>query len=361
MITYCTNIHPGERWSEVFAALRAHVPAVKAAFRPDGAFPIGLRLSERAAAELDSAAQCEFSAWLEDHDCHVPSINGFPYGAFHGQRVKENVYLPDWRSARRADYTCRLADLLADWLPPGGSGSISSVPLGFKGVVGWHDLPAMRVHLLRTLQHLARLRVRQDRHIVLALEPEPGCLLETSGEVCRLFTELGLPDELGAHLGICYDCCHQAVEFETPAASLTCLRAAGVPIAKVQVSSALRVAGAAREHLRRFIEPCYLHQVVVRGDDGDLMRFADLDEALACAPAGDEWRCHFHVPIFHAGTPPLGTTQDFLIDLLPLLPEGLLLEVETYTWDVLPPEWRLDTLTASIVRELDWLRRQRHA
>ncbi|MBK9326542.1 MAG: metabolite traffic protein EboE [Chromatiaceae bacterium] len=359
MITYCTNIHPGESWGEVFAALRQHIPVVKAAFSPDAAFPIGLRLAERAARELDAARNREFTDWLRANDCFVPTLNGFPYGAFHGGRVKENVYLPDWRAPERAAYTLRLTDLLAGWLPEGMAGSISSVPLGFKGVVGWDDLPAFRVQLESVLRHLAEIHDRQGRKILLALEPEPGCLLETTDEACRFFAELDLSEELTAFLGLCYDACHQAVEFEDPADSLRRLDQAGIPIAKVQVSSALRVAGEGREHLRRFDEPCYLHQVVVRNRDGNLDRYADLGQALAREEigggVGEEWRCHFHVPIFLAGTPDHGTTQSFLIDLLPLLPADILLEVETYTWDVLPPELRLDSVTDSIVRELEWL------
>ncbi|MCU0842738.1 MAG: metabolite traffic protein EboE [Thiobacillaceae bacterium] len=356
LITYCTNIHPGESWGEVFAALRRYVPAVKAACSPDRAFPIGLRLAERAARELDAAGNREFTDWLRANDCFVPTLNGFPYGAFHGGRVKENVYLPDWRSPERAAYSMRLADLLAGWLPDGMAGSISSVPLGFKGVVGWDDLPAFRVQLESVLRHLAEIHERQGSKILLALEPEPGCLLETTDEACRFFAELALSEELTPFLGLCYDACHQAVEFEGPADSLRRLQAAGIPVAKVQVSSALKVAGEGRERLRRFDEPCYLHQVVVKNADGRLDRYADLGEALARADAGEEWRCHFHVPIFLAGTPDHGTTQDFLLDLLPRLPAGLLLEVETYTWDVLPPELRLDTVTDCIARELAWLR-----
>ena len=356
MITYCTNIHPGEGWWDVFSALQRHIPAVKAAFSPDAAFPIGLRLAERAARELDAAANVEFTAWLARQDCFVPTLNGFPYGAFHGQRVKENVYLPDWRAPERAVYTRRLADLLAGWLPEGVEGSISSVPLGFKGVVAWADMPAFRALLESVLAHLADIHERRDHLIRLALEPEPGCLLETTEEACRFFAELDLPETLRPYLGLCYDCCHQAVEFEDPRTSLARLGDAGIPIAKFQVSSALRVDGNHRDRLRPFDEDVYLHQVVVRNRDGSLDRHADLGEALARRDPGEEWRCHFHVPIFLSGTADYGTTQDFLLGLLPLLPADALLEVETYTWDVLPPELRKQSVTESIVRELDWLR-----
>jgi hypothetical protein len=361
VITYCTNIHPGENWDETFAALRCHIPPVKAAFQPNAAFPIGLRLSNRAALELVDAENARFIAWLRDSDCFVPTLNGFPFGAFHGQRIKENVYLPDWRSPKRVAYSCRLADLLAGWVPAGMAGSISTVPLGFKGLVSWQDMPAFRRSLESVLRHLANIRDRRDRTIVLALEPEPGCLLETTDDVCRFFAELSLPGDLKPLLGLCYDCCHQAVEFEDPIESLTRLEEADIPIAKVQVSSALSVAGDLRERLRRFDEPCYLHQVVVKHRDHHLERYDHLGEALAHADPGDEWRCHFHVPIFLADTPEYGTTRNFLTTILPRLPDDMLLEVETYTWDVLPPELRHDSVTDSIVRELIWLDTQRHA
>lgn len=357
MITYCSNIHPGESWAETFANLKRHIPAVKAAVLPDGAFPIGLRLSQRAALDLDPNENARFSTWLRENDCFVPTLNGFPYGSFHGQRVKENVYLPDWRSPERAAYTMRLADLLAGWLPDQVSGSISSVPLGFKGVVDWQDLPTMRQQLLVVLNHLRRIQEVQGKEIVLALEPEPGCLLETTEEVCRFFAQLALPDALRGLLGICYDGCHQAVEFEDPATSLARLAEADIRIAKVQVSSALRIAGAECERLRRFDEPCYLHQVVVRDQDASLHRYRDLGEALERhdRAAGEEWRCHFHVPIFIAEMPDYATTQPFLRNLLPLLPRDVLLEVETYTWEVLPLELRRETVTDSIIREIQWL------
>lgn len=360
LITYCTNIHPGESWQEVFAALRQHIPAVKAAVSPDRPFPIGLRLSRQAATELTPEENARFTDWLRSHDCFVPTLNGFPYGAFHSDRVKERVYLPDWRSPERAAYTMALADLLAGWLPEGMTGSISTVPIGFKGMLGDNDQPAVRQQLVAVLTHLQGLQLERGRHIVLALEPEPGCVLETTEEACRFFAGLALPPELRRFIGLCYDCCHQAVEFETPSASLARLAEAGIPIAKVQVSSALSLVEPSPELLRHFDEPRYLHQVVIRRADGALSRHVDLPQALdqhRAAP-GDEWRCHFHVPIFSPGTGSYGTTRPFLEALLPCLPPDILLEVETYTWDVLPPELRCGSVTDSIVREIRWLEAQ---
>lgn len=363
LITYCTNIHPGETWEETFAALAGHVPAIKAAVSPDDPFPIGLRLSSRAARELSAAGTGQFAAWLGEHDCFVPTINGFPYGSFHGGSVKEQVYLPDWRSSDRTGYTIALADLLADLLPEGSTGSISTVPVGFKGVVQRDDFPLVRKQLHGVLLHLSRMLQERGKRIVLALEPEPGCILETTDELCRFFEEMAFPPILQPHLGICLDCCHQAIQFEEPATCLSRLNEAGIPIAKIQASSAIRLVDPDCDLLRGYVEPCYLHQVVIRRRDGTLVRYSDLPEALAGhqRESGDEWRCHFHVPIFLAGTGMPGTTRRFLEELLPPLPKGILLEVETYTWGVLPPELRSGTVTDSIIREITWLKEQTDA
>jgi hypothetical protein len=360
MITYCTNIHPGESWAETFAALKTHVPPIKAVVSPDSPFPIGLRLSRRAAGELATVGIAALLSWLSEHDCSIPTINGFPFGSFHGARIKEQVYLPDWRSPERVEYTIRLADLLALLLPPAVVGSISTVPLGFRGMVEAGDLPLIRGNLIASLIHLDRIRQRCGKTIMLALEPEPGCLLETSTDVCCFFEELELPRSLSGLLGVCFDCCHHAVAFEDPCAALARLHLAGIPIAKVQVSSALTVSGADVDLLRPFAEPCYLHQVVIRRPDGSLYRYIDLPQALEThqVEVGEEWRCHFHVPIFHDASAGLRTTQPFLREFLPLLTAGSLLEVETYTWEVLPPELRVGSVDASIGREICWLKEQ---
>lgn len=363
LITYCTNIHPGESWEEIFAALKRHIPIVKAAVSPGHRFPIGLRLSDRAARELTLEKRRAFKAWQDEQECFVPSINGFPFGAFHLEHIKERVYLPDWRSRERTDYTIRLALLLADWLPDGMSGSISTVPIGFKKMVGTADYPEIRQQLRSVLALLRGIFEEHGKLIMLALEPEPGCLLETTGEVCSFFDSLNLQPGLMRHLGICYDCCHQAVEFEDPADSLNRLALAGIPIAKVQVSSALQYHGADVARLMDLSEPCYLHQVVVRRREGELLRYTDLPEALSghTPDHGDEWRCHFHVPVFLSRTKWTGTTQAFLTGVLPLVAENTLLEVETYTWDVLPDDLRCGSVTDSIIKEIEWLKEHVHA
>jgi hypothetical protein len=363
LITYCTNIHPGETWDETFAALQKHVPVIKRAVSPDKAFPIGLRLSHRAVTELSAGKNKEFISWLDGQDCFVPTINGFPFGSFHNSRIKEQVYLPDWRMSERASYTIQLANLLADWLPADVTGSISTVPIVYGKALGVEAASEINKRLESVLTCLARLHDEQGKMIMLALEPEPGCLLETTEEVCRFFKDMDLPLHLRKHVGICYDCCHQAVEFEDPAESLMRLAKAGVPIAKVQVSSALKIEGEHAHLLQRFDEPCYLHQVVVRRRDGLLARYPDLSDASAkhFHLDGDEWRCHFHVPIFVSGSGNIGTTQDFLVRILPLIGKEILLEAETYTWEILPDSLRSDSVSDSVIREISWLEAQLHA
>ena len=358
MITYCTNIHPGESWDETFRELATHLPEIRTAVSPDTPFPVGLRLSSRAAHELDAADPGLLRDWMEQHGMFVPTINGFPFGSFHTPPVKERVYLPDWRHGERAAYTRRLAGLLDRWLPEGVVGSVSTVPVAWRTGFRDNDYAAVRDNLLSLLDHLDGLRQRSGKLIVLALEPEPGCLLETAGDVAAFFERMDFPAQLRPGLGVCIDCCHHAVGFEEPAALFSQLAAAGIMVAKLQVSSAPRLFSPTPEQLALFDEPCYLHQVVIRAADGTLTRYDDLPGALASrsAAAGEEWRIHFHVPVFNETCGEFDTTRAFIEGTLPLLDDRVLLEVETYSWDVLPPELRMERVSDSIIREIGWVR-----
>ncbi len=360
MPTYCTNIHPAETWEETVANVYRYVPVVKAAVSPDSSFPIGLRLSGLAAAGAEPERAAAFHDWCKDNDCFVATVNGFPFGAFHHVPVKESVYLPDWRHPERLAYTKRLAALLAGWLPEGRRGSISTVPVGFRRVVTAAELPVAIANLRRALEFLDHLAQTTGKEITLALEPEPGCLLETTRELVDFFDRLELPPNLRHFLTVCYDCCHQALQYEHPADSLTLLATHDIRIGHVQVSSALRLMQSDLSPMQRFCEPCYLHQTVGRRRDGTLLRFDDLDLALAAAPEGiEEWRIHFHVPVFIDHLHDCATTRPFLEKILPLFEPSLPLEVETYTWSVLPRELRTEELTESIIREILWVNEAR--
>jgi sugar phosphate isomerase/epimerase len=388
-LTYCTNIHPGESWAEVRANLERYVVAVKAAVRADGPFGVGLRLSAEAAETLAKPGElAALRDFCDAHGLYVFTINGFPYGVFHGRRVKEDVYLPDWLDDARLHYTDRLADILAELLPdePGLEGSISTSPGAYKTrVAGESDAAAMADRLVRHVATLHRLRDRTGKLISLALEPEPCCYMETIAETVRFFqdhlfsaravsalgrlTGLGRAESegvLGRHLGVCFDACHMAVEFEDARTGLDTLRAAGIRVGKIQLSAGLRIEldPADRgliEALRPFAEGVYLHQVVERRD-GTLRRFVDLPDALAAlAESGAErreWRVHFHVPLFRRDLGRFTNTQDYLADVLAQLrrePYSSHLEVETYTWDVLPEEYRREDIVTAVARELRWV------
>ncbi len=357
-LTYCTNVHPGETWQEVRANVRRHVLRVKARVSPHEPFPVGLWLSERAAREAIGAGPESFGQWCRDHGLYVATLNGFPFGGFHGPVVKQGVYEPDWRSRERARYTTELLDLLAAWLPPGAAGSASTVPVGFFRSLDPEERAAVRANLVEALEHADRLGQRTGKDLVVALEPEPGCCLETARDVVRFVDDLDLPGSLARHLGVCYDACHQAVEFEDPAGSLGLLGSAGIPVAKVQASAGLALDAPDRARLLRLSEPRYLHQVVVREGQEGLLRFADVPEAADRGPLGrGEWRVHYHVPVFLEATADgWRTTRPFLEALLPLVPRGCLVEVETYTWDVLPRDLRAPAVEESIARELEWVR-----
>jgi sugar phosphate isomerase/epimerase len=385
-LSYCTNIHPGESWDEIRGNLERYLPEVKRRVSPHAPFGVGLRLSAAAAQSLgDPVAREQFAAYLRDEHLYVFTINGFPYGPFHGTRVKADVYLPDWRDARRLEYTNRLADLLASWLEPGAdaAGSISTVPGAFKPNATTTDaIDRIVDRLLRHAAHLVAIERETGRRIVLALEPEPCCLLETIAETVAFFrdhlhsdaaaarlvgltglTRRGADEALRRHLGVCLDLCHAAVEFEDPMRCLQALAGAGIVIAKMQVTAGLRiprVTAPVAEALSGLADAVYLHQVVER-NAGELKRYADIEDALASDAwrAGDsEWRVHFHVPVFLERFEQFSSTQSFVRETLALhkrQPVTQHLEVETYTWSVLPARHRAVPVEDAIARELQWV------
>jgi hypothetical protein len=384
-LTYCSNIHPGESWADVRANIERYFPAVRERVAPGAMFGIGLRLSARAARELGSGeALAEFREFLQKQRLYVFTINGFPYGTFHGTRVKEDVYLPDWRDEERLRYTDELADLLENLLPDGVEGSISTVPGAFKPAMhGEADVRHIAEHMLRHVAKLIAIKRRSGRHIALAIEPEPHCHLETVAEsvqffqrylfsadaVRRLAVLIGSDAQTAAaavreHIGLCLDLCHAAVEFEDPAGCIRDLSAAGIRITKLQISAGLRLpelTASAVNALKQFDDPVYLHQVVEQGPGG-LRRYADLPEALATASGhadGREWRVHCHVPIFMENLGAFSSTQFFISAVLALQrvsPLSTHLEVETYTWNALPERLRAGGMEQAIARELNWVK-----
>jgi sugar phosphate isomerase/epimerase len=382
-LTYCTNIHAGESWSDIRASLDAHVPAIKAAVVPDRPLGIGLRLSgEAAASARQPDALAAFREQLAALGAYVFTVNAFPFGPFHGVRVKEQVYLPDWRSAERVAFTANSAAVLAAILPDGIDGSISTVPGAFKpngretGAAA-----AMVARMVETVADLVLTERRTGKRIALALEPEPCCFLETVDESIAFFeTMLFKPESLallaarigvnrdGAetmlrrHLGICYDVCHGSVEYEDPVAALDRLLAAGISVPKVQLSAAMRIPFMSHElvdAVMRYDDGVYLHQTIVRGPAG-LTRYVDLPDAVAAFKEGradGEWRIHCHVPLFLSDLGEIGSTRADLEAVLAAFrrkSRSSHLEVETYTWDVLPDHLRTGSKAADIAREISF-------
>jgi len=384
-LTYCTNIHAADGWDAVNANVRRFAPALKHRLSPSGPFGIGLRLSARDARELLEGDRLdEFRRFLDAGGLYVALINGFPHGSFHRTAVKADVYAPDWRDDERVRYTLDLVTILARLLPEGMDGGVSTAPLSYKPWVERADPRAFVANIVRVAEAMARVRQRTGALIHLDIEPEPDCVIETSDEFLAFFDRRLLPDgapmlaatlgcdvaaardQLRDHVAICVDCCHFAVEYEDPAEALERVRSAGVRVGRVQLSSALKIvfprdeaaSAALLERLRRFADSTYLHQVIEQRD-GALRHFPDLGVALDRheSPAGAEWRVHFHVPLFTAEYDGLGSTQDYVRQVLDIARRTRFanhFEIETYTWDVLPAGLKIDLLD-SIGREYEWV------
>jgi hypothetical protein len=388
-LSYCTNIHPGERWEEHFAALQEFIPAIKKEVSPDQPFGIGLRLSNAASLDLMQGNCLQtFSQWLSQHDCYVFTINGFPYGGFHRTSVKDQVHAPDWTSTDRVDYTIRLFRILAELLPAGMEGSISVPPLSYRH---WHNgnrktaIESTTLQILQVVEALRHLKNTSGKVLHMNIEPEPDGLIENGSEFIDWYLHDLLPaavsygkehwalDEseihtiIREHVRLCYDVCHFAIGYEDHSEIIKLLEQHHIRIGKVQISAALK-ADLTKEPLSvfkafaPFNESTYLHQVIARNKEGGLWRYPDLPAALADThrPGIEEWRAHFHVPIFAKEIEPLQSTQQDIAELLAVhcqKPFTNHLEVETYTWEVLPPSLKLP-LKESIVRELQWVLQQ---
>jgi sugar phosphate isomerase/epimerase len=359
---YCTNVHAGESAAEVMDSLRrVAVPVRERLGVP--ALGLGLYLSHRAAGEVDPARLGDELAAL---GLYAFTFNGFPYGGFHAGRVKEAVYRPDWTDPLRAAHTLRLATILETIAPRDvAAPTISSLPLGWR--IGWtpEQTAAAAGALVDVARELRERVARGGRPIRICLEPEPGCIIETTRDAVSFFegpiTQAAGRDleAVHAHLGVCYDFCHQAVAFEDPKDVIAQLTGAGVAIGKVQVSSALELRNpadaAALARLATFVEPRYLHQTRARDAGGYC---DDLPEALERLPRDRPWRVHFHSPIDRDVAGPLGTTRADLQVALEQLRSGTVtsqFEVETYTWSVLPETERPAddaALAAGLAREV---------
>ena len=370
-LAYCTNIHRGEDWPQTFESLKTHTLAVRERVCPDKPYAIGLRLSDQAARELiEPAAMAAFRAWLDETRCYVFTINGFPYGNFHGSRVKEEVYRPDWQTQERLDYTNLLFDIIAELVPEGVEGSVSTLPGSFKEfITDDAQLEPIYDNLWKCAEHIAALSRKTGKKLHLGLEPEPLGLFENSAETVQFFEQARKrrpdDDRFNRFIGVNYDTCHLAIEYETAQDAIGALAAADIFISKLHLSSALKVKPTAGTlaALTAFGDDIYLHQVIARQGDGALIRAKDLDVALAegsafRAPEIDEWRIHFHIPLHSPATELFDNTADHILGVMDLLKDNPALcshlEMETYTWEVMPGEMKNRSVVDQLVGEYDW-------
>ena len=371
LLSYCTNVHPCRSREDLEKIISQEARSVQEQCGFD--IGIGLWLPEVVMSEVaqDETVTRSITRLLADRGLQCYSLNAFPFGDFHSERVKEKVYLPDWSDTRRLEYTRMCSDFLAGILTGEDEGSISTLPLAYKQAVQTTEFYKRAIdQLMQLARDLDRLRHKTGKTIRLAIEPEPYCLLETTAETIQFFERLwdvadkaGIGGLVRQHIGVCYDVCHQAVEFENASVAIRELAAADIRINKVQISCAIELNKPsdekAREALATFAEQRYLHQTFARHSDGRVISRTDLSQELALDPPYDwqqaeKWRVHFHVPVDADHLGPLGTTRPELIRALHAfgqLPYEPHLEVETYTWPVLPGVASRD-VTRGMAREL---------
>jgi hypothetical protein len=357
-LSYCTNVHAAEDLAGIVTQFDTYALPVRLRLG-SAVLGLGLWLAAPVAAELaaDPQARRWLKGALDERGLEVVTLNGFPYAAFQDPVVKYAVYRPDWTEPQRLRYTVNLATVLADLLPDDAvRGSVSTLPLAWRTPWTPERSDACRRSLGLLARELAALESRTGRLIRIAVEPEPGCVVESTAQAV---TELSDVDT--RYIGVCLDLAHLACAWEEPAAALGRLREAGLPVVKTQVSAALESTDPARDRdaLGGYVEPRFLHQT--RGWDG--LSADDLPEALG-STSSSPWRVHYHVPLHADPVPPLRATTGVLTESLEVLLGGSEagcdhLDVETYTWNVLPPGSRPETpaqLAAGIAAELAWAR-----
>jgi len=386
-LSYCSNIHPGEDWNQTLHSLKSYLPKIKKEVSPENPFGIGLRLSNIASLGLNEGNNLQdFKDWLEDNQFYVFTMNGFPYGNFHNERVKDMVHAPDWTTVERLEYSQRLFDQLAFLIPEGVSGGISTSPISYRH---WHStIDALDKAFIAGAEGMAEIVLqlvdiekKTGKHLHLDIEPEPDGMIENSDELLhfydaylipigtkKLIETFGCNEETAknlilGHITVCYDICHFSLAYEEPAYTLEKFKKAGIKVGKIQVSSALKILFEKGENeevwqsLAQFNEPTYLHQVTEKVGS-QVITYKDLAEVLEKRPKVSELRSHFHVPIFLEKYDHLFSTQDQIIKVLEYLKKDQFsdqLEIETYTWDVLPKDLKTE-LSDSIIRELEWLK-----
>jgi sugar phosphate isomerase/epimerase len=390
-LSYCTNIHTGESWTEMFENLKVYLLNIKQKVSEKEPFGIGLRLSHQAAVELSNKTVLQsFKKWLILNNLYVFTINGFPYGNFHGETIKDQVHTPDWTTGLRKEYTILLFDILGALVPEHLVGGISTSPISYKY---WYTtevrLEDAKIkacdYLIDVVQHLIDIKNLTGKSMHLDIEPEPDGCIENSKEFLHFYNDyllkLGVPllmkknnytineadNAIREHIQLCFDICHFSIAYEKPSEVIKKMRDNRIKIGKIQISAALKcnlennnTIQELQNYLRPFHEPNYLHQAVIKTKENNYLKFRDLDVAIAAMNVADfkELRTHYHVPVFLAEYQELQSTQDDIIETLQLWKTDNFtdhLEIETYTWDVLPDKMKTDIIGA-VTREINWVR-----
>ncbi|MDQ0290202.1 metabolite traffic protein EboE [Oligosphaera ethanolica] len=364
-LCHCMNVFPGttpEEKMRAFAGpladLRHMLPGAMS--RP---FPVGVWIDAATASALQASGRVgEWTARIRDQGYYARTANAFPYGVFHGQEVKTAVYHPDWTTPERLHFTTAVADILCELMPDGqDDGAISTLPGGYKEHVPAAKLPALAANMLAAAAALRDLRDRRGKTIRLGFEMEPDCLWESVEEFAAFYNRYIRGHELAEFIGVCYDTCHQEVIGARPGAGLDYLAAQGIPVVKIQLSAAVRApAGrAAKELLREhFQDRVYLHQTCAVDAAGKVRaRWRDLPDALAAELWDHDWLCHFHVPVylreFMGGLRAANAELLAVLERLQQQPAPqCVLEIETYSYNVLPDAVKSASLAACMQQEM---------
>lgn len=366
-LVYCLNVFPGDGIDRYADEILPAMQRVRSAMGMSETFGLGLFLDGNTMKTLQVPAERErFLACVREYGFSVPTCNAFPMQPFHGQPVKQDVYTPDWRSRERLVHTLHTAELLANFLPEGGEGSVSTAPGAYYSY-GNHpeDRAQIVKHLREAADALHGLEERTGRCVHLGVEPEPDGMLESTEDFISFYEDellcAGKEDRIRRHLGICFDTCHLAIQFENLTESVARFRSAGIRLSKVHISAALECSNTpeALHQLAAFEEPVYLHQTRLHRPDGVVMGWPDLKPALHELPkrGAGTVRVHFHVPV---DDPDLGGLQSTSHLLDPAFFRAALdagctiFEVETYTFHVIPEHRRVGGLEEQMVRELSW-------
>lgn len=380
-LSYCMNVHGGCTFEDLLSNLKIYANNIRIkSCECDEPMGVGLWLSHDVLDEVvaDWTKVNQLKTLLGDLNLVAYTFNGFPYGNFHETVVKHKVYHPRWDEQDRLSYTKNLAKLLAGLLDEGESGSISTLPLGWREDIGEAQLAGCVINLLDLADFLKELEEETGKYIYLTIEPEPGCYLDKAEDLVTLFKEelftKGDKAIVQRYLQVCHDVCHAAVVYENQNEVWQRYEDTGISVGKVQLSSAVKVVlenqnkknrSAIISELAVFSEDRYLHQSGVIKENGDFTLYEDLPSVLCDENVwvqAKELRVHFHVPLFVEKFGLLNTTQDQLKACLDIIKQKTQtgwaghIEVETYAWGVLPEKLQEQDLATGIAKEMIWVK-----